>query len=74
MRVDNLAESPNFISHLTSNVIKNLSPTGPVTYLVEKHAQVVVTDEAMFFKPSENRANQNEQATPPWPLTGLLIG
>lgn len=65
-----LAESEDFVQHLTSNLIKNLSFLVPITHLVKQHAQVAVTDEAKLYDQSVARAKQEDRATAPSRLPG----
>lgn len=49
MKVDNLAESQDFVQQLTSKLIRNPSVAVPFTHLVKQHAKVAVADEARFY-------------------------
>lgn len=49
MKVDSLIESPDFVQHLTFNLIKIPSFTVCITDLVKQDLQVAVVDEAKLY-------------------------
>lgn len=71
INLDILAESQDLVDYLTSNPIKNLLFSVLITHSVKQHTQVAVADEAKFYNQSVGRANQDEQGTPPSPLTRM---
>lgn len=71
MNVDSLEELQDFVQQITSNFLKNLLFTVPITHTVKWHVKNAVAFEAKVYDQSMTRANYNKEATAPSPLTEM---
>lgn len=74
MKINNLAESEDFVQHFTLNFIKNPSFTLPITNLVKQHAQASFADETHFMtKPrlAPIMISKQLHVTPDWNVLRL---
>lgn len=69
--VDRLAESQDYVQHLTTNLIKNQSLTVPIIHRVKHPVQVADYEKAKVYSQRNVRAKQTGQVTRPSPLAGI---
>lgn len=69
MKIDDLAESLDFVWHRMANLSKNTSFIARITHLVKQHAKIAVAAEVNFYVQSVARVIQKEQVTLPFYLS-----